>query len=412
MTISQEDFVTNHMPLLGFAIFLVPALAGAVELTPADSPLKLDLYGVIMSNTYWNSSGVVGSDVPLWAVAGTDPRAGDKELGMIARQSRFGFKVKAPDVGGAKLSGVFEMDLFGSLPNGGQKASFAQARVRLANMKLEWGNFSFGAGQDWTILAPLNPTTLAHFAVVGLATSGNIWLRYPQVRVEAFAKRGESKLGVTLGMVRPVAGSDPTDPGSFIDVSGAGERSSMPFLQARVFYTKPVAQKTMALGLSMHYGKESYKLSTSTITRKKVNTRAIAGDFQLPIGKALSIQGEVFTGTNLDSFQGGINQGVAVNEASAGVATIDATGGWVQLSLTPPQKKALSFHVTYGIDRPDKEHLKAGQRSENSTVMAGLFYKPTGNFQTAIEYALIDTKYHLGKENEATILNVTFAYTF
>ncbi|MBI2840253.1 MAG: hypothetical protein HYX75_18200 [Acidobacteria bacterium] len=404
--------MTRNMMLLGFAILFAPVLVGAVEITPADSPIKLDLYGVLIANTYWNSSGVFGSDVPLWTVAATDPRAGDKELGMIARQSRFGFKVKGPDVGTAKLSGVFEMDLFGSMPNGGQKASFAQVRVRLANMKLDWGNASFSAGQDWTILAPLNPTSLAHFAVVGLATSGNIWLRYPQVRFEAFAKRGESKFGVTAGMVRPVAGSDPTEPGSFVDVSGAGERSSMPFLQGRAFYTKTLSEKTIAVGVSMHYGKESYKFGTTTITRKKVDTWAVAADFQIPLGKAVGIQGEIFTGTNLDSFQGGINQGVSVNESAADVVTIDATGGWVQLSVTPPQKKELTFHLTYGTDRPDNELLKAGQRSENSTLMAGLFYKPAASFQTAVEYALINTRYRLGKKNDASVLNVAFAFTF
>lgn len=162
----------------------------------------------------------------------------------------------------------------------------------------------------------------------------------------------------------------------------------------------------------MHYGKESYKFGTTTITRKKVDTWAVAADFQIPLGKAVGIQGEIFTGTNLDSFQGGINQGVSVNESAADVVTIDATGGWVQLSVTPPQKKELTFHLTYGTDRPDNELLKAGQRSENSTLMAGLFYKPAASFQTAVEYALINTRYRLGKKNDASVLNVAFAFTF
>lgn len=398
--------------MLVWAIALIATPGFAVELTPKDSPLKLDLYGVIIANTYWNSSAVIGSDVPLWTVPGSDPKSDDTEFGIVARQSRFGFKVKAPDVGKAKLSGVLELDLFGSFPNSGQKASFAQGRLRLAYLKLDWNSFSMTAGQDWTILAPLNPTTIAHFAVTGLASSGNIWLRYPQLRFEGTKAMGDGKFGLTAGLIRPVAGGDPTVVGAFVDEAGAGERSSQPFLQARAFYTKPVAGKPLTLGVSTHYGKESYKFGTTTVTRKKVDTWAVAGDFQVPAGSAVSFQGEIYAGSNVDSFQAGVNQGVNVDEPAQTVTVIDSVGGWVQFSLTPPQKKSMSFHVAYGVDNPDDGVLKAGQRSENSTLMASVFYKPTANFQTAVEYNLIKTKYAKGKENDASVLNLAFAFMF
>lgn len=402
----------KHLPLIALAALFAAPAAPAAEVTAPDAPVKLDLYGVILANSYWNSSGVVGSDVPLWTVSGTDPRAGDKELGMTARQSRFGLRLTAPDVGSAKLNAVLELDFFGSLPNGGQKASFGQARVRLANLKLDWKNASFTAGQDWIILAPLNPTTLGHFAVVGLAASGNVWLRYPQLRMEVTGKRGEAKLGLTAGLLRPVGGSDPSEAGALIDTAGAGERSGFPFVQARAFYARPMRGKTLGVGLSAHYGKESYKFGTTAITKDEATTWAAAADFQAPLGDALSVQGEIFTGTNLDSFQGGVNQGVATNDALATATAIDAKGGWVQVSFAPPGHKKLSFHLAYGIDDPDDNALKAGQRAKNSTLMASVFYKPTANFQWALEYSRLNTEYRLGQTNDASILNLAFAFSF
>jgi len=399
-------------PLLLAVALLAPATAPAVELTPTGAPLKLDLYGFIVANTYWSSSGVFGSDVPLWAVARTDSRAEDQEFGMTARQSRFGLRLKAPDVGTAKLSGVLELDLFGSFPNGGQKASFGQARLRLASMKLEWANASLTAGQDWIVLAPLNPTTLSHFAVVGLATSGNLWLRYPQLRLDMVRKLGEAKLGVTAGLVRPVGGSDPSEAGSFVDVAGAGERSGIPFLQGRAFYSRPASGRTLAVGLSAHYGKESYKFGTTTVSTDEAKTWAVSGDLQLPLGAALSLQGEAYTGTNLDSFQGGVNQGVVSSEAAATATPIDTRGGWLQVSVTPPQSKKLAFHLAYGIDDPDDDTLRAGQRTLNRTLMASVAHKPTANFQWALEYSRLETKYRSGQTNQASVVNLGLALSF
>lgn len=398
-------------------LIVLQAPAGAVEVTPADSPVKLDLYGVILANTYWNWNGVFGSDVPLWVVSGDDIQANDTEFGMTARQSRFGFKVKAPDVGSAKLSGVLEMDLFGGFPESGQAASFANLRVRLAYVKVDWENASFTAGQDWIILAPLNPSTLSHFAVVGFASSGNLWLRYPQLRFDLTHPAGDGKFGLTAGIVRPVTGTLVVRGGTMIDFAGPGERSGMPFFQTRVFYTKPVGQKTLAAGFSAHYGQESYKTGPSTsIVNKDLDTWAVAGDFQIPMGSLFSVQGEIYTGSNLDSFMGGINQGFSLNvpfsDPTVAITAIDSTGGWFQASLTPPQNEKLTFNVAYGIDNPDDADLSKGQRSENWTIMANAIYKFSKNFQAGFEYDRMNTKYSGLPENSADVVNIAFGFWF
>ncbi len=392
------------------------SITEAAEVMPEDSPVKIDLYGAIVANAYWNSTGVVGSDIPLWVVSGNDARAEDTEFGLIARQTRFGVKVKTSDVGKAKLSGVMEADFFGGFPAAGQSASFADLRLRLAYMKLDWERSALTVGQDWIILAPLNPTSLSHFAVAGLSASGNLWLRYPLVRFDATRSAGAGKLGFTGGIVRPVGGSDVPAGGTLIDTAGAGERSSMPFWQGRLFHSRPSGNKTLALGLSGHYGQENYKLGTTTISESDLDTWAVAGDFQIPMGDTFTVQGELFTGSNLDSFQAGINQGFSLNGTNFGDSTsinpIDSNGGWVQLSVAPAKCKDFTFHLAYGIDNPDDGVLSRGQKSENASVMASVFYKPTKHFQTAFEYSWIRTKYKLLESNDASVINVAFAFTF
>jgi hypothetical protein len=393
--------------------FLLQLRAYAYEVTPKDSPVQLDLYGTILANGYWNSNGIFSSDVPLWVVSGSDQRAQDKEFGIIARQTRFGIKIKGPDVGKAKLSGVLETDFFGGFPISGQAASFADLRLRLAYAKLEWTHVSFLAGQDWIILAPLNPTTYSHYAIVGFATAGNLWLRYPQFRFDAWKQTGDSKIGITAGIIRPVAGSDVITGGTLVDTAGAGERSGMPFFQSRLYYSG----KNAGAGFSTHYGRENYKLGPSNAVKEvNLDSWAVAGDFQASLGAMFRVQGEIFTGSNLDSFQGGINQGFSINAPSFAEATsiraIDTTGGWIQFSVIPPKYNNVSFNIAYGIDHPNDTDLSQGQRSENSGVMANVIWKHTKHFHSAYEYSYMKTKFKGLPENHASVINVAFGFFF
>jgi hypothetical protein len=408
--------------LLVLLFCLMAVTVSAVEVQVGASPVKVDIYGIVLSNTFWNSNGVVNSDVPLWVVAPSDVKNGDKEFGSSARQSRLGFKMTGPDVGKARLTALVEMDFYGGFPASGQAPSFPDMRLRLGYVKLDWGNFLLEAGQDWIVISPLNPVSVSHLAVVGFCTSGNLWLRYPQLRIEASRPiAGGGRAGITAALIRPVGGSDVPAGGTLTDAAGAGERSSIPFTQARLFYTRPVSGKTLGLGLGGHYGRENHRYGvvtglSSTIREATLNSWAVAGDFQVPLGKWFSVQGEFFDGSNLDSFQGGINQGTsfkADNPADPNAITaIDTRGGWVQFSLTLPGRPDLSFHVGYGIDDPEDADLMKGQRSENSAWLATVLFKPSKYFQTALEYSRMKTKYLQGGVNNADSVQLGVGFYF
>ncbi len=63
---------------------------------------------------------------------------------ILAVQSRFGFRINAPDFLGAKSSGVLEGEYFGST-----NADLGSVRLRHAFVKLDWGKHEIIAGHDW-----------------------------------------------------------------------------------------------------------------------------------------------------------------------------------------------------------------------------------------------------------------------
>ena len=133
-------------------------------------------------NSFYNTAGTNIEDIPLVATKrGTDPF---ENFGMTARQSRFGLRFQGGEVMGAKVSGAVELDLLGGKAALGNGVSMDIVRLRLAYGRLDWEHSSIEAGQDWAIFSPLNPTSLASFAIPSMSTSGNPWIRTPQFRYE------------------------------------------------------------------------------------------------------------------------------------------------------------------------------------------------------------------------------------
>jgi hypothetical protein len=113
------------------------------------------------------------------------PSGNDKSFGITARQSRIGLRYTGPQIaGGARISGQAEIDFLGGKAAFGNGINMDLVRLRLAFGRLDWNNVAFQAGQDCSVFAPLNPTSLAEFGIPGLSAFGNLWIRTPQLRVE------------------------------------------------------------------------------------------------------------------------------------------------------------------------------------------------------------------------------------
>jgi len=149
-----------------------PPRALKTEAPPVTSATRLPvvIYGTALLNSFYNTSLNNNQDVPLFAgKQGSDPTGGDKNFGMTVRQSRMGLRYTGPRVGGALLGGTVELDMFSgnaTLPN---SVGFDVPRLRLAYGRADWKDFSLVAGQDWSVFAPLNPTSFAGYAIPDLA---------------------------------------------------------------------------------------------------------------------------------------------------------------------------------------------------------------------------------------------------
>ena len=84
---------------------------------------------------------------------------------------------------------------------------------------------------------------------------------------------------------------------------------------------------------------------------------------------------------------GGSGQGINTSMEKA----IAAKGGWVQLSVKATEK--LSVNLTYGIDDPDEGDLNNGDRDENSTIMANVWYAFDSSVVVGLEYSYMTTEY-------------------
>ncbi len=359
----------------------VPAAPTAVPTVMSRSKVPVTFYGNLLLSAFSNTSLNNNEDVPLFAgKQGTDPTGGDKNFGMSIRQSRFGMTYQGPDIAGAKVSGAFEFDLFGgaaTLPNG---VGFDTFRARLGYGRMDWKNVSFEAGQDWSVFAPLNPTSFAGYGVPDLSASGNLWMRSPQVRAEF-----RHDIGDNSHLVYAIAATDPNvgdDSATFSETrtAGIGERGRFPGADSRLGWNKG----TLAFGLSGHYGrgKNAGVIGTTNVQRG-VDSWGVAGDYTIPITKYFNLTGEAYEGRALGIFSSALNESVNT-VGTPGEHGVESRGGWIQAQFNWTKK--WQTNLDYGIDSINSHQLAVGARNKNQTYMTNTMYKWSPNVTFALEY--------------------------
>ncbi|HLJ50140.1 MAG TPA: hypothetical protein VKU01_29205 [Bryobacteraceae bacterium] len=376
--------------------------AGAVT-TASKSPLQF--YGTILWNAFGNTAGTNVEDIPLVASKnGSDPY---QNFGMTARQSRFGLRFQGPDVFGAKMSGTMEMDFFGGktpLTNGVNMDIF---RLRLAYGRLDWHNVSIEAGQDWAVFSPLNPTSLASFAIPSMSASGNPWIRSPQFRFESRAEH----LLFQAAVLDPNIGDNPT---TVVDARtpGIGERGGAPAVESRLAAVGKIGDRDVSVGFSGHYnrGLNVGTIGSQTATRG-VDSWGVNLDYTLPFHRRFGLTGEAFVGRALGLFS--VASGEAVlPPGTPGEHGVLARGGWMQaqINLNPRWQ----INAAYGIEAMDPANLRVGDRAKNQTYMANLMRKLNQRITLSWEWRRILTDYRNQQTANAIIdlANMGIAYTF
>jgi hypothetical protein len=424
-----------------------PANGGRNKIETSLGPLKARLYGTVLLNVSFNDSVEVGQDIPLWPAPGggtvtfpdgsTAPSGHLHDLLFTARQSIFGFEFSPakPKEGGWNPVGIVEMDFFGTRPADNlqpQGRVFNQPRLRKAYLALEKGNLKIVAGQDDIIISPLDPVSLSHVAVPLGATAGDLWGRFPQVRLDVTGNFGETSTLFQIGILRPDFGDprlatfgDVPAAGTSVDTtfSGFGERSAEPFYQARFAVSHPHAGRRATLGAGTHFGRE--RLGAN----RYVDSWAFAFDFNFPIVPRVILRGEGFVGSNLVPFQGGVLQGIAATPSPAPanqnvlttIRPIGAGGGWGELTIRATQDNKNIFYLGAGTDDPHNHQLLPGTtRAKNTFAWASYFRRITNDVTLAAEWSnwqfrtvqfagVRDVK---GSSGRGNVVNFALAYRF
>jgi hypothetical protein len=373
-------------------------------------------YGLVATNAAYVLGGVNNLDNPQWAVAGKN------EFSFSARQSRFGIKgawVKPPSaLKASEIGAQIEADFYGGFLGQGLAYYFPVPRLRIAKAWVQWKYVRFTFGQDWSVMAPLNPDSSLHVAVPGFATAGNLWARMPQMRLDGVVGTNWRFIWSAALVAEVQADAIATADNAFTGIRKpeGGENALAPGGEVRFAVAHDLLGRSVEFGVSGHIGKRTIAFNGGTTDR--ING-AVVADVNMPLGRFFGLKGEVYYGSGLDAFMGGIQQGIAFTRDMMGNidvvgAGIRDVGGWAQLSFAP--LKWLTLYAGGGGDRPEASDLLAANAATNRTLNAA-FYGAVNvefakGFGLSLEYDYLHTEFQGSPTRQSNVLALSGTFAF
>ena len=380
----------------GVAMFLGMAgciLCGVPTSTQAqqDSSTDLAWYGYVKLDASWDEALVNTGNFARWVVSPEieDPHA---SLNLTARQTRLGFRVQST-AGSAQLSGLWEADFYA-----GAAENTNGLQVRQAYVNIVWpSGWEILAGQTADVISPLVPTTL-NYTVSWWA--GNIGYRRPQLRVSRVQEIGGVELSLRAAAARTIGddfgGADPGD---------TGTASGVPTVEGVAGLRFSAGESSISVGAYAHRGRENLgdEFTGSSID---IASSSWGGYLDADFG-AVRVSGEMWTGSNLDDYFGGVGQGLTIEPESA--IGVSATGGWAQIGLV---QGATRVHGGFGIDDPDDDDLARGARRSNSALWGNVIRDFGGGLSVGLEYSYWQTEYLGLAKATASRVQTSVLYAF
>ncbi len=345
----------------------------------AELPVKATIYGYIKLDASYDTQRTSAGDL-MFFVQQEQGGEKDAEFNMTAKETRIGLNLDGPEIAGIRTTGKIEADFYGKAGD----ANTPVPRLRLAYLDLA-GDYGLSAriGQDWETFILVAPRII-NFSF--LADAGALGLRRPQVRLTKETDLGGAKLVAKVAAARTI--------GQDIDGGGSddGADADYPTFQGNIYLeSKLLTDRATKFGVSGHWGAEV----TDTVSSNKVveqdtksyKTWSIQGNAYLPLTDILTLQGSIWAGENLDTYFGGIGQGINQSLETG----IKAKGGWIQalVDITP----AWNVNIGFGLDDPDNGDLNNGDRSRNRTIFANTYYAINSAVTIGVEYTYMTTSY-------------------
>jgi hypothetical protein len=405
------------------------------------------LYGFIKLDTVYNDSAVFNADAPIFAYSDDtteDKTVTDRDgsLVMTARTSRVGFDINGPEVLGAKSHVKVEFDFWGGLPDAGASIRQGEMRLRLAYVELLWPTKTYlKAGNDWMLGTTLFclPDMLAFLPCT---SNGLLFMREPQIAVGQTVGSSEFNVTLDLSVARAQGGdggdffnpgprSSSTQPDNQLDCSGVGEASEQPSYKGRLtFRFSPAQNFVFILGGSGQYMQEVHALRTGdvldTYTSPTLNPANYTEEtvdswygqaFASFLFGFVRLQGHYFQGENIDTFFGGIAQGVTKRDEGNSTAEIEAVrsqGGWGELWINlRPFRVPLTFSFGHGREIVDDDTVIASTaRVKNFVTWGNFWWYMSANFKFGVEVAYHKTEYLASEEGDDWKVQSSFMFVF
>jgi hypothetical protein len=334
--------------------------------------LPVTLTGMVLFNAFLNGRANGGQQNPAVA-SSLDSHSGS---GASVSQSLLGFNFQGPQVaGGGQVSGQLHLDLWG-----GTSSSLNHlVRLRVATVAIDWKNQSIVVGQDKPIVSPRDPTSLAQVAVSPLAAAGNLWLWQPQVRFEQrFALGDSAGIKARAGVYQT---SESTADATTEYASTLS--SSRPGIEGRFEYWRTFGEHArIEIAPGFH-------TSETHVAGVSIPSRLFTVDWLIQPMSKLQFTGLFFTGENV-SVIGGLRGGFTVFPSNL-IRSVDAIGGWAQLSYLPTNRLTFNFYT--GQESHKAVDLLAGEITRNFEYAGNAIYKLGSNVLLGIEASQVRTNY-------------------
>ena len=354
----------------------------------SDSRFKVRLYGLVLSNTYVNTSDSADNSVPTSAppTSVSGPSAG-ANLGATLRQTNFGFAMSGPRIGQSRLSADVDFDFYGGV-SGGYGNSLGVLRMRTASARIDGSRDSLAVGLMGPMISPLNPTSLAAVYYPALGDSGNLWQWRPQVVVARRQPLGENDaLVLQGGLMMPF--------GDAVDGWSLGGR---PGYETRIGFSRRLdEERRLEIGAGGYVFKQDFGFD------RTVNSCAATADWLIPLHRRFELSGEAYYGQAIglgERSGGNLADAFSLNGPVGSPATsvrgVHSAGGWMQLTAKASAK--LEFNFALGEDDRRNSDIFSGV-FDNSTVLrnqtwsVNSIYRLRSNFLLSLEYRHLRTTY-------------------
>lgn len=364
---------------------------------------KLQFYGYLRADSMYNDSRMNDPQIPGW-VASEDPAApgfteeNDDEMAIHARLTRLGMNFMGPAVDGIgdpKLTGNVEIDFYNIGLN--DNDSRTAIRMRKAYLDLAWDAWSLRAGQDWDWISPLYPSVNHDLVMWGAGNTGD---RRPQFTVRHRAPAAGGTFETAIGAGLSGAVSSDTVAGGL----RSGENSGLPMVAARAGWSKKGAQGgKWQFGVWGHWSEDEY--DPTGLGVDDYASSSLGVDFAVPlIADSLWLQGEIWSGENMDDVRGGVFQGVnAMGEE------IGATGGFLELGWKATG--SATVFAGFSTDDPSNEDVNPNSPNDNQIAYVAVNWK-FGVTRIGVEYLNWVTDFNGLEEGDANRIAAWIAYYF